>query len=67
MDNHNCYNTKSGYEVYRPVTLFFHHYPTTDILEKVKEKQTKIVDTTRIINKIKKKINNYVNKKYQQS
>ena len=63
MNNSKCYNIEVSRTSYKPVALIFHHYPTQSILDKVIAKETTIVENTRIINKLKKKLLNHVIKK----
>ena len=63
MNNSNCYNVETSKTLYKPVSLIFHHYPTQNILDKVRAKETVILEYTRNINKIKKKLIYVVNKK----
>jgi hypothetical protein len=63
MNYSNCYNIEVSRTSYKPVALIFHHYPTQSILDKVRAKETTIVENTRIINKLKKKLLNHVIKK----
>ena len=55
MNNSNCYNVQILNKLYKPIALIFHHYPTENIIEKVKGKQASIFEYSKNIGKIKKK------------
>lgn len=63
MNNSNCYNVEISKEIYNPVALIFHDYPTQFILDHVRGKEKTINEYTRIINKIKKKLLFHIIKK----